>query len=420
MSGPKVVRVVTLEEVLLICTRELAHVDAALAEWERVLSRCGSRLPAEVRTQRKRLGALMASGQYVEVQKEAPALIARVDSLLEELVNAQFSPEARAARGRAGLAASAPALIAECRSQGHVLAPELLARLGKGDSAAVAEVMALLSTSRSAAPLQTDTALLGRLRQGESRQYLGDWLAAQAEQDPRYINAEKQIALLRGLDVDAQIFTSRLEALVRQADAGQRGLLLDALYQELAAAVRTERQMAARRCEIAALQSQLAESVKFDKDLEKQLLDLQARHQAMVSARGIAAARESVLNGLRQLGYEVREGMSTAWESEGKLVLRHPSGDGYGVELGGRGEKLQVRAVGLRAQGSREADVSAEQRWCGELTELQAQLAKGGEQLEILKATPIGAQPVKRVVLTQEVERAEDEQEEFKMRRIGE
>lgn len=68
---------------------------------------------------RKRLGSLMTSAQYVEVQKEAPALIGWVDSLLEELLNAQFSPEARAARGRAGLAASAPALIAECRSQGQ-------------------------------------------------------------------------------------------------------------------------------------------------------------------------------------------------------------------------------------------------------------------------------------------------------------
>lgn len=112
--------------------------------------------------------------------------------------------------------------------------------------------------------------------------------------------------------------------------------------------------------------------------------------------------------------------MTTAWESEGRLVLRHPSGDGYGVELGSPGENLQVRAVGLGGTGWREADVSAEHRWCGELTQLRAQLAKSDGQLEILKSTPVGAQPVKRVVLAQEDERAEDGQEELKTRRLGE
>jgi hypothetical protein len=35
MSGPKVVRIVTREEILGICHGQLARVDAALAEWTR-------------------------------------------------------------------------------------------------------------------------------------------------------------------------------------------------------------------------------------------------------------------------------------------------------------------------------------------------------------------------------------------------
>lgn len=420
MSGPKVVRIVTLEEVLLICNRELALVDAALDGWGKVLGRCGLQMPQEVRTRRKRLDAMMARGEYIEVQKEGPNLISWMDTTLEELVNAEFSPEARAARGRAGLAASAPALIAECRSQGIDLSGDLSARLEKGESSAVAEAMSLLASSRSTEPAQADRALLDRLQQGESRQYLSDWLAAEAAQDSRYLSAEKQLSLLKGLEGDVEPFARQLEALSKVGDAGQRGLRLDALCMDLTAAVRTARQVATLCREIAALQAQLGEQTAFAKDLEKQLSELRTRHQTMVSARGAVAARQSVLDGLRQLGYEVREGMATTWEDEGRLVLRHPSGDGYGVEVGGRGEKMQVRAVGLTVQGTRAADVSAEHRWCGELTDLQEKLAKNGGRLEILKSTPIGAQPLKRVVLVHEDERTEEVQEELRMRRQGE
>ncbi|YCI88526.1 hypothetical protein M1D99_12320 [Pseudomonas sp. R3-41] len=34
------------------------------------------------------------------------------------------------------------------------------------------------------------------------------------------------------------------------------------------------------------------------------------------------ARREAVLDGLASLGYEVREGMATAWVETGKVVLR--------------------------------------------------------------------------------------------------
>ena len=33
MSGPKVVRIVTREEILALCEGQLARVDAALADW---------------------------------------------------------------------------------------------------------------------------------------------------------------------------------------------------------------------------------------------------------------------------------------------------------------------------------------------------------------------------------------------------
>ena len=48
------------------------------------------------------------------------------------------------------------------------------------------------------------------------------------------------------------------------------------------------------------------------------------------------ARRKAILNGLAQLGYEVHEGMETAWANDGQIVAKKPSLPGYGVEIGGQ------------------------------------------------------------------------------------
>ena len=45
------------------------------------------------------------------------------------------------------------------------------------------------------------------------------------------------------------------------------------------------------------------------------------------------ARRRAVLGGLAKLGYEVRETMATAWANDGRLVLRKPNANDYGIEL---------------------------------------------------------------------------------------
>lgn len=420
MSGPKVVRIVSREEVLMICRRELARVDAALAEWGPVLSRCGLSMPAEVLRRRQQLNALLAGDRFIEVQKQAPLLTEWLDARLEELVNAQFTPEARAARGRAGLAASAASLVAECQARGVKLSEAARQGLEAGDSQEVSRVLSQLAAAQAESGPAVDAALQDRLRPTEARQFLQDWQETQSRQDPRTAVAEKQLTLLRGLGAQVEAFSHRLDAIHQLEDESRRGLQLDSLCIELAGAVRQERSRAQMRREIAALLDQLEETVAYSDDLEAQRAQLQERYQQLLAARAAASTKEAVLNGLHQLGYEVREGMAAAWESQGRLVLQHPSGDGYGVEIGGRGEKLQVRAVGFGAPTSQAKDTAAEERWCGELSQMSSELGKLGGQLEILRSTPVGAQPVKRVVLAQEEERSEEGFEEMKLRSLGE
>lgn len=110
--------------------------------------------------------------------------------------------------------------------------------------------------------------------------------------------------------------------------------------------------------------------------------------------------RRAVLEGLASLGYEVSEGMMTAWATGGRVVLRKPANPGYGVELSGgqQADIMQVRAVGIgdpaeaRDMG-RDRDV--ETIWCNEFERLQALVAKAGGNVSIESARPVGQYPLK-------------------------
>ena len=102
------------------------------------------------------------------------------------------------------------------------------------------------------------------------------------------------------------------------------------------------------------------------------------------------------------LGYEVSEGMATAWVTGGQVVLRKPANPGYGVRT------LWWVAVGCLAgegRGHRESgetrdpgrDRDMETLWCGEFERLQSLVAKSGGNLSIESARPVGQYPQKVV-----------------------
>jgi hypothetical protein len=116
-----------------------------------------------------------------------------------------------------------------------------------------------------------------------------------------------------------------------------------------------------------------------------------------------AARRAAVLKGLASLGYEVAEGMGTAWVEKGRVVLRHAARPGYGVEVGGgvQAARVQMRAVALAetdAPRDQARDLDAETIWCGEFARLRELLAKKGDTLTIERAQPVGATPLKVIV----------------------
>src|SRR5687767_7630493 len=75
MSGPKVVRIVTREEIIAICEAHLARLDAVIAEWARMGERNDTIDEADrlaVTERRDSLRRLLASHNFQELQKRVP------------------------------------------------------------------------------------------------------------------------------------------------------------------------------------------------------------------------------------------------------------------------------------------------------------------------------------------------------------
>jgi len=112
--------------------------------------------------------------------------------------------------------------------------------------------------------------------------------------------------------------------------------------------------------------------------------------------------RTAVLKGLAELGYEVRDNMATAWVENGRIIVKKPNDNGYGVELGAvqDAERIQVQVVSFHPSSDiskASQDRDRETVWCSEFYRLQSLLEKSGTALQIEKALPIGAKPLKQV-----------------------
>jgi hypothetical protein len=152
------------------------------------------------------------------------------------------------------------------------------------------------------------------------------------------------------------------------------------------------------------LLTEIIESLKVGSFAQAdRLLEAAAETVAEIDRRVAATARRTaVLKGLAGLGYEIREGMVTAWEANGRVVVSKPGAADYGIELGAPQDmdRLQMRVVGAeRPQSPRtpERDRDQEAIWCSEVDELTRALADAGDSFAIERAFAIGAQPVKTV-----------------------
>ena len=244
--------------------------------------------------------------------------------------------------------------------------------------------------------------------------------------DTRVLLADKQIAELEGLG-DREVAATlggRLEKLVSDdhSDPAKASLALDALGAELAGMVRLARRLAelkrALSRELAAAEATndietyrqmfLEAEDEIDRRqpdrAEERIIKLREAREAQIRIRATNARRSAILQGLKELGYEVKEGMATIWADRKRLVIAHPSQQGVALELEGSAEsgRLQARMVAfqgaVRGPGS---DKEVEELWCGELKTLQDSVTRTGGAISIERSTPAGERPLKVVTLEQ-------------------
>jgi len=434
MSGPKVVRIVTREEIEAICRGHMRDVEAAIAAVQQVAQRLGrfdGAVQEELSRQKQVLAALFQAENWTEIQKRGPTMVANLHAYIDQIrTGAVAAAAAERAKGRR-LADGARTLVAALERAGLSVHPELrdaVRSATTADPEALGSVEARLNEAMrqlAATPATGDggasTArdMADRLGSGLASQTLASWLAA-VPPDPRDTRLD---AVMAELEVFADLAT--IEAFEQRAAEiagrhdGQRALLTDSLILEasrLAAQHRASAQMLLRlqqaRASLAALTDEDSRALegRIDLALAKGeasdgtvLCEAAAALVTRESKRFAAQARrEAVLTGLSALGYEIRGGMATAWAQDGRIVVRKPGTQDYGVELGAPGDaaRLQVRLVGSdQPSAARTAgrDRDQEVSWCSEFDALQAKVAAAGGHLVIERAVGVGVQPVKTV-----------------------
>lgn len=441
MSGPKVVRIVTREELVATCNALLAQLDDAIRAWSRDGQRLEQLDASEIGAASKRraeLAELLKQDKFLELQKHVPQETAffrqRRQELLERAARAAAMARERASRQRQ----NAMTLLAELQRRAPGQHAELTATLNSiahgstPDAYAEATLAAgfrlLSSAPAELAVTEVQRRLAQQLAPKEDAKAYEAWSQMrQAAADKRLSQLQQHLGFIETHRGDAEVsaFSRRLIDLENEPESPARSLKVDALVLDVAAEVQSLQKTgalaekarsllaeidAAREADrLSAQRTELSRALE-DHEVTDALIDSsRAALQELLQRDAAQARREAVLAGLAALGYEVSEGMSTAWAEQGRVVLRKPSLDGYGIELAGApdAQRMQVRTVAFSASRDNKRDRDAETLWCGDFTKLRSIVAKQSSSLELEKALPIGAVPLKVVGIPAEAVRAE-------------
>lgn len=437
MSGPKVVRVVTREELEAICRRHIAIVEVAIREVRSTLKRHGlaeKELESALSARRDELVMLLDQGKFAQLQKRAPAFAEYCQAEARRLdARAVAAMEAARSRRRR-LSDAARSLIAAMeagRAPTSAALREVVSRslvasegeLGELERVVDEALKALVSSSKGSGQAKKEISELAeRLGAREQGMSLSAWLAQNAEAveatDGRLDKVLAEIELL-GEPAILQEYSQRAARIAGEAAVSQRRLLTDSLVLDASNAARRLRATEAFRSQLrdvhAALLTYSTDDARRQATIVAKALDSTAlavndglladanatveRAQAELAA---AARRKAILGGLSALGYEIREGVATAWTRNGRLIVKKPNATDYGVELAAPEDasRLQVRLVGADNPASARSagrDRDQEAMWCSEFGKLSELVEASGGDIVIERALAVGAQPVKTV-----------------------
>lgn len=434
MSGPKVVRVITREELVAAGESRLRSLDAAVAEWERVCTEFGvspSDLKA-VRDRRNALEQIFRADRFAEFGQAAAAEIDFLDAdscrRRESAAHAHAQERARMLTGTELAKVMLQRAVPDTPEWGD------LQRVVAGEFC-LKEMDAVLARARQAI-FQPDTPQLGASQQALAARLACDdktddfeaWRRKQMASSPRLesmFGHISELELLGQVGRASELHQEMLAALAIPEDA-VREMRFDSLVISLKRAKEDVVTFEKLRRKAAFLGEELARYKDGSEVLQtlqvavrgtaaELLAAVAAGEQKLTEMQAVQVAnarRRAVLNGLQQLGYLVHEELSTATSSGGRLVVRNPASTGYGVEIaaGAGMERLQVRTVAFDTNRDTSGDFLAEKRWCDDFGALSGVLKAQGSEVLVERAMGVGVVPVKvlSALATYEERRASD------------
>lgn len=435
MSGPKVVRVVTREEIEANCRRQIHLFEDAAEELRRVAKRhdvYDEAFEADLQRRRADLQQLLLQGRLEALQRQAPQETAFVQAERDRVqAEAIAAREAARTRGRR-LVDGARSLAAALEAAGQDV-PDSLRDIASGSALAAGadlqhvqgvlnEAFGRLARPAPSGPTVAQQDLAQRLAAGISGLSLGEWLVASTPPaNPKDGRLDQVLAELEIL-VDTEevnAFAERARRIAAEDSPDRRALLTDSLILDASEHIRLRRERAKvevslreARAALVALESPRARELatRVTAALEAKAAsgwdELLRQSNELVEAetRALAAAkrRQAILNGLAALGYEVREAMATAWARDGRIVVQKPGMSDYGVELGSPADaaRLQVRLVGAAdplTPRNAQRDRDQETIWCSDFERLRSVMAENDAATIVERAVEAGAQAVKTV-----------------------
>jgi hypothetical protein len=436
MSGPKVITIVSLEEVIDICEVLLAQVDAEIAEWTRIGHRnsvISKSDEAAIAQSRASLTRMLELGQHLSLQKEAPLLVQRLRSDMDQRLEQAENARLGTARLGRSLKFTATTVLRQAHSAGIELPSEVAGLLreathGQCEDIALMEAAILkgIELTKPKQSVSRDVSAVSRQLSSNARaDSLDDWIRRNTdlpEPDKRFTTADRLIGQIRVLDqqFSSEQFERRLHEMVSNEGIANQGLMLDTICLELKTLLTKATQLASVRrrlgelhieaevCgefdELQSLFGQVTGCLQRDNFTEANSL-IEKIQVALNTARMQKSGekkRQALIQGLKEIGYAVNTEMAKVWTSQKQMIVRSPVNALTGIELGGNLEagRCQIRVVALEgapASHDPKAAKEQEEQWCSDLTKLQEKLTSAGASLRIEKATAAGAIPLKIV-----------------------
>jgi hypothetical protein len=235
--------------------------------------------------------------------------------------------------------------------------------------------------------------------------------------DPERERIEKLLVQLELLDDSSETtgLRSRLEALDSDQDQRQRRLLLDSLSLELSQTMQRRAREADRLAILDELEAQLGvfnaapaglkTAINAHRDGQgASLSELRQAVEGWCKQEALRLdgerVRNVVLASLRELGYDVREGMTTAWVEGGSIVVQKAGSSDYGVELQDVDGRMRTEVVRFGDPGApvsdqqRQRDTEIEQQWCTAHAQTLENLRKEGMAAKVMAKREPGEVPL--------------------------